>query len=298
MQYLGNTYEEIAGEKAGIIRSDTPVVYFDKRPESSRVIAARAAELGTEAVRVGDDQIQIRQKKYEAEKCSKNSDKFSELTETVSHNCIDFSYESEYYKYIDLKINSSALYQTQNAALSVSVAEVLQKEGVAITEDDIRRGLASAFWTCRMEEIRPGFYIDGAHNADGIRAFLDSTDRIHCFGRKKLVFGVVDDKQFTEMVNMILSSGIFDSIYVTVLRTARSVDIDTLRGIFENARIQPAVNRSRVDSPESDTSVFYYSSAEEAVEAAWNDRTESDVIFAAGSLYLAGQIKEIIQKYD
>jgi len=104
MQYLGNTIEEIAGEKAGIIRPGVPTVFFDKQQESTEVIKKKALELDSRAVIIQEKDIEnVRGI------CDENGNKF-----------IAFSYNSLYDKYVDLKLSTQARYQAENAAIAVT----------------------------------------------------------------------------------------------------------------------------------------------------------------------------------
>ncbi len=269
MQYLGNTYAEIAGEKAGIIKPGVPIVFFDKRPESTEVIKKRASELDTRAIAIED----------------RNIEDIRRIKDDTGNKYIAFSYNSLYDKYVDLKLSTEALYQTENAAVAVTAIEVLRSQGAEITELDIREGLLDSKWEGRMEEVRPGVYVDGAHNIDGIKAFLESSSEISCDGRKIMLFGIVSDKQYPEIVREILGSRQFDSIYVAVLETSRSVSVSDLKSAFEDAKDDLGI----IGIP-----VKYYSNVRDAITDIITSRKSGDLVFAAGSLYLAGQIKEML----
>lgn len=269
MQYLGNTIEEIAGEKAGIIRQGVPTVFFDKQQESTEVIKKKALELDSRAVI-----IQAKDIEDVRGICDENGNKF-----------IAFSYNSLYDKYADLKLSTEAKYQTQNAAVAVTCLEVLRDKGARISEMDIREGLLTSKWDCRMEEMRPGVYVDGAHNIDGIEAFLDSAEDIGCDGRKMLLFGIVGDKQHKDIIYEILKRNIFDAIYVATLETSRTVSTSDLKIAFEDCKDELGI----IGLP-----IKYYSNVRDAVTDVIAMRKSGDYVFAAGSLYLAGQIKSVI----
>lgn len=269
MQYLGNTLEEIAGEKAGIIKKGVPVVLFDKRKETTEVIKKKALEIDTRAIVVE----------------SRNIEDIRCLEDEAGNKHIAFSLNSLYDKYVDLKLLTRAVYQTENAAIAVAALEVLRDQGAEISELDIREGLISAKWEGRMEEVRPGVYVDGAHNIDGISAFLDSCSEITCEGRKLMLFGIVGDKQYHEIVRKILESHQFDSIFVAVLETSRSLSVSDLKGAFEDAKDELGI----IGVP-----VKYYSNVRDAITDIITVRKSGDTVFAAGSLYLAGQIKEML----
>ncbi len=269
MQYLGNTIEDIAGEKAGIIKPGVPVVFFDKRPNSSEVIKRTALEKDSRAIAVEQ----------------KNIENVSFVKDDNGNKYIAFSYNSLYDRYADLKLATQARYQTQNAAVAVTCLEILRDKGAHISELDIREGLLSAKWDGRMEEMRPGIFVDGAHNLDGIEAFLDSVKEINCEGRKLLLFGIVGDKQYKDIVLEILKSRQFDAIYVSVLETDRSVSVSDLKTAFEDGKDELGI----IGVP-----IKYYSNVRDAVTDIITMRKSGDYVFAAGSLYLAGQIKSLI----
>ena len=269
MQYLGNTIEDIAKEKAGIICRGVPVVFFDKRSESTEVIKKTALELDSRAVIVQPSCITDART----------------IVDDSGNKYIAFSYNSLYDKYVDLKVSTVARFQTENASIAVQTAEILRSQGADIDELDIREGLISARWDARMEEVRPGVFVDGAHNIDGIRAFLDSTSGIACEGKKKMLFGIVGDKQYQEIIGEILSSGQFDEIFVAVLETARSVSISELKSAFQDKKEELGI----IGLP-----VKYYSNVRDAITDIIATRKSKDMIFIAGSLYLAGEIKSMM----
>lgn len=269
MQYLGDTLEKIAGEKAGIIKKNVPVVIFDKRPETTEVLLNKALENEARAVVVKKENIE------NVKLCS----------DDMGNKFIAFSYNSLYDKYVDLKLSTEAKYQTENASVAVAALEILRDKGADISELDIRDGILSAKWEGRMEEVRPGVYVDGAHNTDGISAFIESVSDISCEGKKMLLFSMVDDKQYKSIIKEILKCRQFDSINVAVLETARSVSMAELKGAFEDAKDELGI----IGIP-----IKYYSNVRDAVTDIITMRKSGDVVFAAGSLYLVGQIKSII----
>ena len=269
MQYLGNTLSDIAAEKAGIIKHNIPIVFFDKQSESTEVIKKTALEHDSRAIVVE----------------KKNIEDVSYIRDESGNKYIAFSYNSLYDKYVDLKLSTEAVYQTENAALAIEALEVLKSQGTEISELDIREGLLSAKWEGRMEEVRPGIYVDGAHNIDGIKAFLESSENIPSEGRKMLLFGIVGDKQYKDIVREILRSKQFDNIFVAVLETSRSVSVSDLKSAFEDAKDELQI----MGLP-----IKYYSNVRDAITDIITIRKSGDTVFAAGSLYLVGQIKSFM----
>lgn len=255
VEYLGNTIRSIAGEKAGILHPEAPAVFADVEPEASEVICKRACELGIQIYPV-----------------SKNDYTFLGF----QNKSIDFSLNSRYYGYIGLTLSTIASYQAENAAVAVRAAEVLL--GTEIGVDAIRSGLRDCFWAGRMEEVLPEVYVDGAHNEDGIRAFLDTVRMDGFQGRRRLLFSVVGDKDYKHMLEKLLGSGLFNQVAAARLRTGRAASMEDIGKILAG---YPGCR---------------YSCYEDTVTALRGllDGQGSDRIYIAGSLYLAGEIKEYL----
>lgn len=258
MEYLGNSISEIAAEKAGIMKPGVPVVFMDKRPESTEVLTEYAKKVKSPAIKIGKDNI---------------------LNVNINNKSIDFSFHTGYYNYVSLLLDTVALYQTENAALAVAAAEVLKDKG--ITEASIRKGLRLAKWQGRMEEVMPDIYLDGAHNEDGIEAFLHTVQRDGCKGKRFLLFGVVRDKRYDGMIWQIIQSGLFNQAAITLLETDRSASIEELKTIW--AQYTEIICSFHVD-------------AGEAYEHLLSLKEDGDLIYIAGSIYLIGQMKSLMRR--
>lgn len=273
VQYLGDTTAKIAAEKAGILRPGVPVVYLDGDADASAVICRKASELDA-------PQIPVSKKDYTFLGFRKKY--------------IDFSLRSEYYNYISLTLHTIARYQMENAALAVRAVEVLfrstdtEENGGRLcagagcpTVEEIRRGILGCFWQGRMEEVLPEVYVDGAHNDDGIRAFLDTvTEDGHATGRR-LLFGVAADKDCRHMIQRVITSGLFDHIAFTHMRTARSLSLEEFRDLL-------------AAYPGHYT---MYTEADTALREQLREQRPGERLYIAGSLYLVGEIKESLD-YD
>lgn len=258
MQYLGSRIEEIAAEKAGIMKQGVPVVFLEQAENVTAVLMDYAKKTGSPAVVI----------------------KKTDISDVNIHNkSIDFSFHSGYYKYVSLSLNTKAVYQAENAALAAKAAELLKEERITI--ENIRNGLFKSHWPGRMEEIASGVYLDGAHNEDGIRAFLQTAGQDGCKGRRFLLFGVVADKKYDKMIELLAKAGLFEQAAITALDSDRSVTIDKLKEICRQYR---------------QISCSFYEEAEAAYQSLLEHKKKEDMIYIAGSLYLAGQIKTLIRR--
>lgn len=258
MQYLGNSIEEIAAEKAGIMKAGVPVVFFDKRPESTKVLAEYAKKVQSPTTIIGKDDI---------------------LNMNINNKSIDFSLHTGYYNYVSLFLDTVAMYQVENAALAVSALEILEDD--KITPDSIRKGLRATYWPGRMEEVLPGVYLDGAHNEDGIEAFLETVEKDGCKGNRFLLFSVVSDKRYDVMIRKITESGLFDKAAIAPLETDRSASRDRLKTIWGQY---------------VGISCSFHDCVEEAYDYLVASKKSTDMIYIAGSIYLIGQVKSLMRR--
>lgn len=259
MEYLGNTLGQIAAEKAGILKPGAPVVFWKGGAEETSVIVRKAKEMGISCISVSDADVDF----FRFEK-----------------NNVDFSIQSEYYGYIRCRLHTAAAYQKQNAALAVRALECL-KDRTGLTRGLLEAGLEAARWEARMEEIAPEVYLDGAHNEDGMRAFLESVAMLAGEEKASLLFCAVSDKKADRLAEMIGESGYFDRVWLAPVQNGRSLGKEALEALFQ---------------PFDTIEKHSFSRVGEAMEDVWRQRRSGRKLFIAGSLYLAGEVKQWIEE--
>ena len=287
MEYLGDTAVKIAGEKAGIIAPGTPVIYLDDEKSVSAVFDERAKKLGAKPSPVSTSD-------YELIK--------------FQNKIIDFSLLTRYYKDISVTLHTAALYQMENAALAVRAIEELD-QGRTITAKQVIDGLGKCFWPGRMEEIAADVFVDGAHNADGVRAFLESVKADGWQGKRTLVFSAVKDKQFDVMLGEIMASKLFSKLSLVPMHSGRATDLGTLVELAKQLRGRLAGNASeeKEDKPlpegkaagnaldekagKSLPEIGTYDGVRTAMEELLRIKRGDERIYVAGSLYLVGEVK-------
>ena len=258
MEYLGDTKDKIAHEKAGIIKPSAYTAFVSREESWSDVIRERALKVSKDYIEVSPSNINN--------------------LETTAQG-IDFSFHYGYDNCALFSLPTKACYQAENASLAFSVLVLLNRcEDIAIDLDIAARGFADMAWQGRMEHVGKGLYLDGAHNADGMEAFLKSAGGILGESKGSLLFSMVSDKQVEEVGTMIARSGLFDRVYIGSLDTPRFAGLSRLKGIFE---------------PYGDISVETFDSIGAAFDAMESDRN-GKIGFAAGSLYLVGEIKALL----
>lgn len=264
MAYLGETIEKIAKEKAGIIKQDIPVVFVDKRRESSVVIERTAAERNACCYKVSNNEYKINE---------------------IKKKSIDFSVCSRYYDYVRLEVETKAVYQAENAAIAVQALEVLKEQENlnGITKETIISGIRKMRWPGRMEEILPQVYIDGAHNEDGIEVFIESVkagwqqeERKRCF----LIFSAVNDKKYDRMIEMLTELVCITDFCITRIPEQRGVDIDELEKQFRS---------------HTDRNIHVFEEIKDAFAYCMHHKGDEDVVYIVGSLYLAGLVEDLVK---
>lgn len=259
-EYLGDTLEAIAGEKAGIMAQDTPVVYWHTCDEVSTVFEEKAKKLSALCLSVSkSDYVFLGNR----------------------NKTIDFLYVYRYDNSVMIRLNTIAGYQLENCVLALKAMEVLEKD-CRIGIDNMKKGVEACFWAGRMEEVLPEVYVDGAHNADGIRAFVETVKTDGYDGRRRLLFSVVSDKDYSTMLQYLGQEDLFQSITVARLTSYRGVPLEELLSKVRQF---------------SEARVTGYESVKDALKAVLAQKQEEERVYIVGSLYLVGEIKEYLS-YD
>lgn len=177
-EYLGNTLEEIAYEKACIMKQNGRCVVYNQQESVLDVFREVAGER--------DNKLYI---------CDFDEAKNIEINAT--HNSFDW-------KNLHIETRLVGRYQLFNAQLALSAIDVLRNE-LDLSDEDIINGFKNAYIPARFDVIRhnPTVIYDGGHNADGVKALKSSIESV--FGDKKIVFvyGVLKDKDYNDEIKLI-----------------------------------------------------------------------------------------------
>lgn len=213
MKYLGDTIEQIAYEKAGIIKERMPVVMCQHDEAAADCLIRACGERSSEWKAVSSEKIRIRES-------------------TLTGTCFDYK------KYRKVRIQMPGLYQVENACLAI---ECVERMGDSVTEEQIRHGLEHAVWRGRFEVIQEDPYVvaDGAHNPDGMKYFLQSVNTYFEREEKVAVMGVFSDKDYTAMIR--LFGDTFSKIYTVSPPSERALPAEVLARTIEGEIGQAAV---------------------------------------------------------
>lgn len=257
-EYLGDTLEAIAGEKAGIIKAGVPVIYDASQPGPASVIAAKAKEMGSPAWPMEPSFYEMK---------------------TQSREGITFIFAYPGGEKAELAIPYVAKYQMMNASLAFYTMHILQ-DVHEIPKNVLAEGLSKIKWPCRMEMAAPGVIIDGAHNEDGIAQFVSTAGYFAKENEITILFTAVADKHYHEMIGEICE-GIHPShVVATQIDGSRVVPAEVLAEDFRKAGCTDVCAEPEIGA-----------AYEKALE-----RKGSGMLFCVGSLYLAGELKAYLAK--
>ena len=256
MGFLGETLEEIAGQKAGIIKPGCRVVSAQQREEVSRVIEQVSSEQQIAPVFVQNEDA-------------------TKIHYGLDRQCFLYQERQE------IEISLAGQYQIENALLALKVIDVLREEGLKIPDRAVKKGLADAKWSGRFEVLakKPYFIVDGAHNEDGARKLAQSI-RFY-FTNKKIIYimGILKDKEYDKIISLTVP-------FATHIITVKTPDNPRAMDAYELAQKVSGHHQS----------VTAAGSPEEAVEMSYLLADKDSVIVAFGSLSYLGRIMDIMEK--
>ena len=257
-EYLGQTIEEIASEKAAIIREGVTAIVAPQAAEALRVIMKRCAECHV-TPRVDECRTKV-----------VGADETGRLQVT---------FETKQERYENVRLGLRGRHQVTNAATAVSLAEALCERGFSIQKEAIIAGLEESRHAGRLElrAGRPSILFDGAHNAAGAQALRDYLDEF-MEAPLTIIFGAMRDKDLQEIAGKFFPAA--SRLILTVPQNPRAATLETLTKVV----------------PEGFTSsrITLAPSAHEALLAAQAQTPPEGIICVTGSLYLVGEVKSLI----
>lgn len=251
-QILGNSLEEIAREKAGIIKPGCWVVLSPQPEEAASVISDICREKKAKVVQAGKDIT------------------WHKIGGDLSPQSLVIEGRRNNYQ---VSIPLSGDFQLENAASAVAALEVLGSAGFGISTADIARGLARVKWPGRFHILQeyPTVLVDGAHNVASIKRLVDNIKGYFAHKRIFLVFGTSCDKDIPGIINELVPL----SPQVIVTRTAhsRAAPLSTLVAEFSKRGIELEIRET----------------VTEAISRALSLADRTDLICVTGSLFVVAE---------
>ena len=257
MNFLGDTLEKIAEQKAGIIKKGSLCVSACQHPEAASVIRKTVEEKGCELTEVTEEKIRDR-------RVAKDS--FTQLF--------------DYGEYKKIKITLPGKYQLKNAALVIEAVTALRKCGFGITDRALYAGFEQAIWPGRFERIgrNPDVIIDGAHNEEAAQRLRESIDFYFTNRRIVIIMGMLKDKEYEKVCGIVTPAA--QCVFTISTKGPRGL------GAIELAETVCRYNKN----------VTSADSAYEALEMAKAVAGPGGAVIVFGSLSFLGEIKAALKR--
>lgn len=255
---LGDTYEEIAFEKAGIIKNGVSVITGVKQPEALDVIRRKALEGKSPLYHLGDE--------------------FSTSSRESLERGEQFSFSSMFGQIQKLETSMIGSHQVDNGSCAVMASQVLANYySFMIEEGHIREGLAQAYWPGRLEILSetPLVLIDGAHNEEGINALAREIKSRYADKRVSILFAALKDKKLDKMIATLEEAA--DQLTFTTFDFPRAASPEDL--------MEAGSNKGN-----KNIAVDY----QDFLHIKINELNKDEILIVTGSLYFLSEAKPII----
>ena len=257
MDKLGNSLEEIAREKGGIIKPEGIIITSNQYNEAYNEIKKIAKEKNSLIYSIG------RGINYEIVESDIKGVIFD--LKGISHN------------YKNLHTPLLGRHQAENAATAITAIEALKIRGIKISEKAIRVGLEKVKWTGRLEIIQnnPTLILDGAHNPSGVRVVRETLKEIFSYQRLILVLAIFADKDYKKMIKILSPNA--DLIITTKAKNPRATP--------------PQIIAKEAAQYIDQNKIILTENIPKAINCALSNSKEDDLICITGSLYTVGEAK-------
>ncbi|MDR2644570.1 MAG: bifunctional folylpolyglutamate synthase/dihydrofolate synthase [Endomicrobium sp.] len=261
-EILGDTIEQIAFEKAGIIKKNSDIV-CGKLPKKAELV--------------------IRSKS--------NPYFYRKAFRTYNNRAIGvlrqrFNYISKTLNLKDIDISLLGRHQIINASIAICIAELLSRKCFTLSEEAIKKGLKNSVWAGRFDVRKVSIdnknfslIIDGAHNIEGLNSFFDTFKLLgFANGKKVFIFAAMKEKKYRQMIKKIAPF-------------AKKIILPYIKN---NRAINPIDLKDEFSKYISEDKIFVVNSVKEACRMFDHGK----VGITIGSLYLAGEVLSVIQKHN
>ena len=259
MQFLGDTLEKIAGEKAGIIKKEVPVV-ISTQQEDTKEVFEKIASVQQAPIYFAQSSFQIRP-----------------LGNNIGHKRQFEALHNGLRKNITLDLLGN--YQRDNLPGILQAIEILTEKGFKISEDHISQGLSQVIkntglkgrWQVLGES--PWIICDTGHNEDGIKYILNQINE-YTYNQLFMIIGMVNDKDVSKVLSFFPKNAQY---------------------VFCQANIPRAMPAEElfVKAKEVGLEGFVTKDVNEAMEWAKKKARKEDLIFIGGSTFVVAEIKEL-----
>ncbi len=274
--YLGDTLEEIAGEKAGIIKPGVPLVSGAVNLEAARVIAGVSSERHAPLYVLHQE--------------------FDSILGADGKWSWQGGRAFDGLEIKNLRSSRASLVQPENDSLAIAALQLLQKMGFVVSEEQIVNGIAEVQWPGRMEYFEQQYFpaaglsstgnacgkklrylLDGAHNPDGVKNLAETLASKFFYKKLIVLWGSMIDKDLSTTLGAI--SPLADTLIFT-------------RPAGERAAAPQQLKEFLAETEKS--LVLCIDNIPQALTAAQDAASEEDLIVVGGSLYLLGEVRQLL----
>lgn len=252
---LGDSIEEIASQKAGIIKENVPVVIGKVEEAALKVIKEEAANLNSPVFQYGEEFTS---------KYIQPDESWGEI----------FNFRSQELDLSHLKISLLGKHQVDNASVAIELYSIVSKSlGLPVTGKDIQKGLKKAFWPGRMEKIsdEPLIVLDGAHNDHAMQVLVQNLKTEFKGQHIHTIFGALSTKDIASMIKD--------------LKTVPNLDLKVTTFDYPKAFTKEQYEELGLNA---------YNSWQEALAETLEELTGDDLVLVTGSLYFISQVRETL----
>ncbi len=248
-QFLGDTLDKIAKEKAGIIKNGIPIIIGESVKETRPVFIEKAAECGS--------LITFAEESNEVMKAEPNDDG-------------GITYDTKSFGTFNGEL--CGIYQVKNTATVLCAANVLKTLGIRINDDDVHKGFANVSESTGLlgrwqkVKVKPTVVCDTGHNVGGWMYLSRQLKAQQC-KKMRIVFGMVDDKDITTVMSLLPKDAIF---YFTKADNKRAISEKEVMRIGTQLQLNAQC----------------YPDVKSAYDSALKDADKDDFIFVGGSSYI------------
>ena len=267
---LGETYTEIAGEKAEIIKQKCPLALAPQHPEARTVFEKVASERNAPIVEpknlVGRD-------------CCASSSRLVRNADGLPV-AQEFDVETDSESYPQLTMPLLGHHQFINATTAVTAIECLKQKGYIVPKTSVYAGFKNVQWQGRIQRIRssPIVVLDGAHSPASMEVLCSTLRQSFRYDRVTFIVSLMRDKNLTAIGNIVSQTADF-VIATQVLNNPRVMSAEEILDAWENTCEK----------------ISACSTPEKAITRALSGASPTDLICITGSLYLVGQALEIFK---
>jgi len=257
---LGNTLEEIAAEKAGIIKSCIPTVIYPQEEMAERVISSKCQELDSKLYKINKEDAKL----------------INIIKEDKIYQQVKVKLDDEY----DVKLPLLGEHQILNLAVALKALEVIKDKAPKLNRESIVKSLATVRWNGRLEIMSnsPYVVIDGAHNIQGITQLDKNIKKYFEYKDMYLILGILADKDVEDMVKVITPKA--KKVFTV---TPNSMRAETAEELMNEVK-------------KYNESCEAYNDYKNAFEDALKLCKKDDLLLISGSLYMIGEMRGIIKK--